>query len=132
MVNTTVGAQTAFPSFYSFGGDTGEATDDLSVSYSGNGFSTLSVGTPDYVYLGTASGTYTLPLAGATVSTSFSAASSISTTSQSTSSGSASSLPLSYLATLLVFVSVAALLTLSARNARKAGQETKRRSFEQR
>jgi thermopsin len=119
--NSTAGTQTAFPSYYDFGGDTGEATDDLSVYYSGNGFSTVSVGTPDYVYLGAASGTYTLPLAGTTVSTSFSAASSASTTSQSSSSGSASSFPLSYLAAVFVLASVAALLTLSARNARKAG-----------
>jgi thermopsin len=128
--NTTAGTQTAFPSYYSFGGDTGEATDDLSVSYTGNGFSTLAVGTPDYVYLGTASGTYTLPLAGATVSTSFSAASSTSTASQSSSSGSASSFPLSYLATVVVLLSVAVLLTLSARNARQAGPKIQRKSSE--
>lgn len=132
--NSTSGTQTAFPSYYSFGGDTGEATDDLSVSYSGNGFSTLSVGTPNYIYLGTASGTYTLPLAGVTVTTSFSAASSsstVSTISQSSSSGSASSLPLSYLAVIFVLASVVATVTLSARNARRTGPRIQRRSSEQ-
>ena len=121
--NSTVGPQTAFPSFYSFGGDTGEATDDVSVSYSGNGFSTVSVGTPDYVYLGTASGTYTLPLAGTTVTTSFSSQSTTSTSTTSSSSGSASSFPLSYLAGVLLLVSFLALVTVSARGARRVGRK---------
>ena len=41
----------AFPTYYSFGGDTGEATYNLHVQYDGNGIAQLSVGTPNYVYL---------------------------------------------------------------------------------
>jgi thermopsin len=42
---------TAFPSYYSFGADTAEATTDAHVSYLGSGFASVSVGTPDYTYL---------------------------------------------------------------------------------
>jgi len=42
---------TAFPSYYSFGADTVEATTDAHVSYLGSGFASVSVGTPDYTYL---------------------------------------------------------------------------------
>ena len=41
-----------FPSYYSFGGDTGETADDLHVNYLGNGTASVSLGTPNYVYLG--------------------------------------------------------------------------------
>ena len=40
-----------FPSYYSFGGDTGEAADNLQVSYFGNGIAQITPGTPNYVYL---------------------------------------------------------------------------------
>jgi thermopsin len=119
--NSTTGALKAFPSYYTFGGDTGESADNLYVSYGENGFSTIATGTPSYVYLGRASGSYSLPLAGTTVSSSFSSVTSnqTSTTSQSSSSGtSLSSFPLSYLATVLVLVAVAGLVTLSARRSR--------------
>ena len=80
--NSTANAQTAYPSDYSFGGNTGEAADNLQVSYTGNGFSSVSAGTPDYVYLGRESGSYTLPLAGAqTTSTTTSSTASITTSS---------------------------------------------------
>jgi len=42
---------TAFPSYYSFGADTAEATTDAHVSYLGSGFASVSAGTPDYTYL---------------------------------------------------------------------------------
>ncbi|MHB8567090.1 MAG: thermopsin family protease [Nitrososphaerales archaeon] len=53
--NESSGVLTAFPSYYSFGGDTAEAADNLHVSYSGNGIVKVTTGTPDYVYLGNAS-----------------------------------------------------------------------------
>lgn len=45
------GTLKSFPSFYSFGGDTGEAATNVFVSYS-NGIGYLSVGSPNYAYLG--------------------------------------------------------------------------------
>ena len=58
---TTSSALTAFPSYFSFGGDTQEAADNLHTTYSGNGIVHLSVGTPNYDYLGTATGSFSLP-----------------------------------------------------------------------
>ncbi len=52
--NESSGQLAAFPSYYSFGGDTGEAADNLHVIYSGNGTVAVTVGTPDYVYLNAA------------------------------------------------------------------------------
>ena len=52
--NQTTGILTSFPSFYSFGGDTGEAATNVSVVYS-NGIGYLSVGNPNYAYLGKSS-----------------------------------------------------------------------------
>lgn len=45
---------TSFPSYYSFGGDTGESATGVSVGYS-NGIAYLMVGNSNYVYLGNAS-----------------------------------------------------------------------------
>ncbi len=81
--DSPTGPQTSFPSYYNFGGNTGEAAYNLHVAYAGNGFSTLSIGTPNYSYLGRVSATYSLPRAGTTVTMSFSSETS---TSQSTSS----------------------------------------------
>jgi thermopsin len=59
------GKVVSFPSYYSFGGDTGEASSNLTVAYS-NGIAYLTVGNPNYVYLGksslTLSPSYLLPL----------------------------------------------------------------------
>ena len=49
--NETSGSLDAFPSYYSFGGDTAEAADNLHVTYSGDGIAQVEVGTPNYVYL---------------------------------------------------------------------------------
>jgi thermopsin len=84
--NSTAGAQTAYPSGYSFGGNTGEAADNLQVSYAGNGFSSISVGTPNYVYLGRESGSYTLPLPGTQSTSTTTSSQTGSTTSTTTSS----------------------------------------------
>ena len=137
--NSTAGPQSAYPSYYSFGGDTGESADNLQVSYAGNGYSTVGVGTPNYVFLGNASTgpggakPYSLPAAGSQVSTSSSTASSASssqastsspsgtTNGSSTSSGSSTSLASSYLLVAILATGVAALAGLSARRARGRG-----------
>ncbi|MGP8057775.1 MAG: thermopsin family protease [Nitrososphaerales archaeon] len=62
------GSFAAFPSYFSFGLDTAEAADNLHVTSSGNGFSQLTVGAPDYTYLGRASGSFDLPTPTTTVS----------------------------------------------------------------
>ncbi|MDG6989372.1 MAG: thermopsin family protease [Nitrososphaerota archaeon] len=50
----------AFPSYFSFGQDTAESAGDIAVQYLGEGRAEVSVGTPDYTYLGAASGTFSL------------------------------------------------------------------------
>ncbi|MHB1868681.1 MAG: thermopsin family protease, partial [Nitrososphaerales archaeon] len=52
--NDTTSVLSAFPSYYSFGGDTAETVTNLAVSYS-NGIAYVQVGNPNYVYLGKAS-----------------------------------------------------------------------------
>ncbi len=56
----------SFPSLYSFGGDTLESADNIQVSYSGDGYPQVTVGTPVYQYLGRASGGLSYPV-GATI-----------------------------------------------------------------
>src|SRR5579872_7324605 len=53
-LNETSGQLTDFPSYYSFGGDTGEAAYNLHVALAGNGVAQITPGTPDYVYLSAA------------------------------------------------------------------------------
>ncbi len=77
-----------FPSYYSFGGDTGETADDLHVNYLGNGTASVSLGTPNYVYLGEESNISTTSTISSVPSTS--GTSSSSSTSQASSSSSTS------------------------------------------
>lgn len=58
--NGTGAIVSPFPSYFGFGQDTQEAAYNLKVSYLGNGEAGVSVGTPHYEYLGSASGAYTL------------------------------------------------------------------------
>ncbi len=58
--NSTSDRMNAFPSYFSFGQDTAEAADNVMVRYLGNGTAMLSIGTPSYGYLGTASGGFSL------------------------------------------------------------------------
>ena len=58
--NGTTTTLSPFPSYFSFGGDTLEASDNLKVSYLGNGGAVITAGTPNYDYLGSASGTMTV------------------------------------------------------------------------
>ena len=58
--NGTSSRISAFPSYFSFGLDTAESADNLMVGYLGNGNARVSVGTPNYGYLGAASGNFSL------------------------------------------------------------------------
>jgi thermopsin len=58
--NGTSDVISAFPSYFSFGSDTAESADNLMVEYLGNGIASVSVGTPNYSYLGAASGNFSL------------------------------------------------------------------------
>jgi thermopsin len=71
---------TAFPSYYSFGSDTAEATTNVHVDYAGGGYAALSTGVPDYTYLGLGS---SMP-AGAPTSTVTTPTTQASTLTQST------------------------------------------------
>jgi thermopsin len=92
---------TAFPSYYSFGAYTAEATTDLHVAYLGAGFGSLSVGAPDYVYLGpsapqtttTTATTATSTGAGTTPTSSPTQSTSTQTPTKQPSSSSSSSCP---------------------------------------
>jgi thermopsin len=58
--NSTNDRVNTFPSYFSFGLDTAEAADNVMVRYLGNGTARVSVGTPNYDYLGAASGSFSL------------------------------------------------------------------------
>ena len=58
--NGTSSTITPFPSYFSFGQNTYESADNLRVTYSGNGEARISVGTPNYAYMGIAAGTASL------------------------------------------------------------------------
>jgi hypothetical protein len=64
-LNESSGRLSAFPSYYSFGGDTGEAAYNLHMTYSGNGIAQVTRGTPEYAYLSavavTANSTTSIP-----------------------------------------------------------------------
>jgi thermopsin len=106
-----------FPSYYSFGGDTGETADNLHVNYDGNGVASVSVGTPNYVYLGQVANVTVTSVSSSTSNTAIisltSSPSSIQSSSSSSSSG-ASELSSSYFLALvpavLVIILVVALL----------------------
>jgi thermopsin len=106
-------SQSAFPSYYNFGGDTGEAAYHVRSSFAGNGYSTLSAGSPNYSYLGRSTGTYSLPISGTTVTASFSSQTSggSSTSSQGKTSPGSVALPTSVIVGgLIAVVLVVALL----------------------
>lgn len=134
--NSTTRSLEAYPSVYSFGGDTAESADNLQVSAPVNGFSQVTTGTPDYVYLGSVSRSLTMPLtisevatnssltqtgtssnetssSGATQSTSSSSSSSSSVTTASSSSTS-TSLALSPAAAFALAASASAVLATLA------------------
>lgn len=85
--NGTGGRMSAFPSYFSFGLDTTESVDNLMVGYLGNGSARVSVGTPNYGYLGAASGNFSLLAVENTLGIT---GSSTTSTSEGTSTASAS------------------------------------------
>jgi thermopsin len=99
--NGTNNRMNAFPSYFSFGQDTAESSDNLRVGYLGNGGASVSVGAPNYGYLGAASGDFALSsvegalgITGSTISSSSShttegttAASGATSTTHSTGNG---------------------------------------------
>jgi len=87
--NGTSSRVEAFPSYFSFGGDTAESADNVRVTYLGSGDAKLSVGTPNYDYLGAASGSYALSVIESSLANSTSATTSSSTGTETTSTGSA-------------------------------------------
>jgi len=109
-----------FPSYYSFGGDTGETADNLHVNYLGNGTASISLGTPNYEYLGEESN---LSITTISSSSSISTQSSVVSTSSSASSTSstnsgASELSNDYLI-LILPTAIAMVLTATVMVRRK-------------
>ena len=85
--NGTSDRMNVFPSYFSFGLDTAESADNLMVGYLGNGNAKVFVGTPNYDYLGAASGNFSLL---AVENTLGSAGSSTTSTTKGNSTASAS------------------------------------------
>jgi len=82
-LNASSNGLSAFPTYYSFGLDTAEATYNLHVQYAENGVARVTVGSPNYIYLTTGSISITsLSTSSAQLSSSVSLASSSSTSSQ--------------------------------------------------
>jgi thermopsin len=75
-----------FPSYFSFGGDTGEAAYDLHVNYLGNGTAEIAEGTPNYIYLIAASNASETTTSSSSYSTTASSSSSSTTSSGATTS----------------------------------------------
>jgi len=111
---------TAFPSYFSFGGDTAEAAANLHVTNSGGGFSQVSAGKPNYSYLGQASGSFDLGLLTTTISSSTSGSGGLTTssanhTSSATFSGGISEFPAQLGFALLVTVAIVASYAIARR-----------------
>jgi len=86
-----LGVLSSFPSYYSFSGDTGEAVDDLMVTYS-NGIASISTSVnPNYTYLGNASLTLNLQSSPSTTTTTTSTGKTTTTSTTSSTSNQASS-----------------------------------------
>jgi thermopsin len=130
--NAATGTFQSFPYVYSFGADTGETADNVQVSNLGDGFAQLATGTPNFVFLGSSSGTISFPLTASTITSAASQTNSASLTSSgsqtttsstgpstsSTATASSISLPLSYISVVLVAFAVVAA-TLSQRPERR-------------
>jgi len=115
--NSSSSQITPFPSYYSFGGDTGESADNLEVAYLGNGTAQIAVGTPNYAYLGTASSTVATSSTSQSSATSQSVSSSQSSTASTASSG-ATQLSSGYF-TALIPAAIVILLVILVISARK-------------
>ena len=123
----TGGPLQSFPSLLSVGVATGESADNLHVSYAGDGLSSVSVGTPNYSYLGLSSGTFSLAnpsLKLQSSSSSSGASSTASKTAQTTASSSALSGPSVY---LMIGEIIAVVVVMSAALAKSHRNTTSRR-----
>lgn len=105
----TLQEYTPFPSYYSFGSDTAEATTNVHVDYAGGGSVMLDTGVPDYTYLGESTpaqggstSASTPPTQGGTLTTPTTISSSSST--QPTGAASANSAALALVGAVIVLV----------------------------
>jgi Predicted solute binding protein len=92
-----------FPSYYTFGGDTAEATDNVHVTFTPQGYAELSVGKPDLTYVvinspltlrigtATSSAVQTTTTQSSTTQTSATTTTTVTTTQSATSSTTSSS-----------------------------------------
>jgi len=89
--NGTSDRMTVFPSYFGFGQDTAEGADNVMVSYLGGGTARVSVGTPNYDYLGAGSGNFSLASVESALGASSPTKSSSSTTAATNSAPSTGS-----------------------------------------
>jgi thermopsin len=128
-LNETSVQVSPFPSYYSFGEDTAEAADNLHVSYDGGGIAQISIGTPNYIYLGGASPvvSFTTSNSVQSLSTSLSTASSIITSSTSSLLSSSTSVSgifisdadLVIIAVVVIAIALFAGVTMTRRGSRQ-------------
>jgi len=104
-----------FPSYYSFGGDTGETAYNLHVNYLGNGTASVSLGTPNYVYLGEESNISTTSTNASTPSVSSTSSPSSTLQASSSSSSGATELSNSYFLFLVPVILVIILIVVVSR-----------------
>jgi thermopsin len=127
----STGSLTSFPSYYSFGGDTGEASTNLTVGYS-NGIAYVSVGGSNYSYLGRSSLTlgqnYLLPSAifntpnQTEATTTFQSSTTASITTSSSTVVSSNNFMLYLGVTVVVVIVVAAIAVAATRRKRPPEQ----------
>jgi len=115
--NSTSNSLNAFPSYFSFGLDTAEAADNVVVRYLGNGTARVSIGTPNYDYLGAASGYFdlasvegSLGITGYSTNSSSSSSTTEGTTITSSSTSTGSAIPVFPYQVAVVAVFIALIL----------------------
>ena len=127
-LNSSSDKLSPFPTYYSFGGDTGEATYNLHVQYAGNGTAQVTIGNPNYVYLNASSANSSASSSSSTIP--FSASSTVSRTltssTSSTGSSGASSISSNYL--LVVIPVLAVMIILGMNGSRRSRVSTSQRS----
>ncbi len=120
-LNSSSSQISPFPSYYSFGGDTGESADNLQVAYLGNGIGQISIGTPNYAYLGTSS---SIAATSTTSSQSSTASSqSVQSSSSSTAGSGATELNNRYFLALIpaIIIIILAVVIVSSRKKSRNG-----------
>jgi len=126
--NGTSSVMNAFPSYFSFGQDTAESADNLQVGYLGSGSARVSVGTPNYDYLGAASGSLSLSsvestLAAGLTTTSTTTSVPPSSTTTGTTTGGGAGIPVFpfQVVAASAFVALVLLSYVAARRVRPRG-----------